>query len=158
MILSTGKNLGLDCLTTWCSWPTAFSDFSFSRFLNFFSFSTLCDSPSVSQILSVFHWECGIWVCVFIKKIDMKTPKRSVKNTKKKKKKRLSNGVLCSFFKIKLYTCQFLKGSFFLTCQQLVKSFCFYIWYLIRLDYWTVELPTFLFYFRFSGLLLKTIK
>ena len=26
-----------------------------------------------------------------------------------------------------LYTCQHLKGSFFLTCQHLIKSFCFYI-------------------------------
>ena len=47
----------------------------------------------------------------------------------KKKKKRLSNGVSCGYFKIKLYTCQFLKGSFFLTCQHLVKSFFFYILY-----------------------------
>ena len=126
VILPIGKNLGLDCLTAWCSWRTDFSDFSFSKFLSLFSFSILCDSPSNSQILSVFHWECGVWVCVFIKKINTKTPKRSVK---KKKKKRLSNGVSCGFFKIKLYTCQFLKGSFFLTCQYLVKSFYFYILY-----------------------------
>ena len=126
VILPTGKNLGLDCLTAWCSWRTDFSYFSFSKFLSLFSFSTLCDSPSVSQILSVFHWECSVWVCVFIKKIDMKTPKRSVQ---KNKKKRLSNSVSCGFFKIKMCTCQFLKGSFFLTCQHLVKSFCFYILY-----------------------------
>ena len=126
VILPTGKNLGLDCLTAWCSWRTDFSNFSFSRFLSFFSFSTLCDSPSVSQIFLVFHWECGVWVCVFIKKIDMKTSKRLVKNFKKK---RLPTVVPCGFFKIKLYTCQILKGSFFLTCQHLVKSFCFYILY-----------------------------
>ena len=27
------------------------------------------------------------------------------------------------------YTCHFFKGSFFLTCQHLIKSFCFYILY-----------------------------
>ena len=118
VILPIGKNLGLDCLTAWCSWRTDFSNFSFSRFLSFFSFSTLCDSPFVSQILSVFHWKCGVWVCVFIKKIDTKTPKRLVK----KKKKKDSNGVPCSFLKIKLYTCQFLKWSFFLMCQHLDKK------------------------------------
>ena len=109
VILPIGKNLGLDCLTAWCSWQIDFSYFSFSRFRSFFSFSTLCDSPSVSQILLVFHWECGVWVCVFINQIDMKTLKRLVKNIKK----RLSNGAPCVFFlKIKLYTWQHFKWPF----------------------------------------------
>ena len=37
----------------------------------------------------------------------------------------------CEFFKEWSSTCQFLKGAFLLTCQHLVKSFCFYILYMI---------------------------
>ena len=66
VILPTGKNLGLDCLTAWRSWQIDFSDFSLSRFLIFFSLSplfvtlslslslSLC--PFVSEILSVFQF------------------------------------------------------------------------------------------------------
>ena len=38
----------------------------------------------------------------------------------------------CEFLKEWSSTCQFLKGAFLLTCQHLIKSFCFYILYMIR--------------------------
>ena len=119
VILPTGKTLGLDCLTAWCSWQTDFSYFSFSRFFSFFS-----DSLSFS-----LGMRC-LGLCFY--KEDWYEDSQTVgqKYTKKKKKKkRLSNGVPCGFFKIKLYMCQILKRSFFLTCQHLIKSFCFYILY-----------------------------
>ena len=137
----------------------SFLRFLFLQISQFFLFLhslrlSLCFSDSLSFSLGMRH----LGLCFYKEDWyeDSQTVGQKYKNTKKKKG--LSNSVPYGFFKIKVYTCQFLKGSFFLTCQQLVKSFCFYIWYLIRLDYWTVELPTFLFYFRFSGLLLKTIK
>ena len=37
----------------------------------------------------------------------------------------------CEFLKEWSSTCQFFKGAFLLTCQHLVKSFCFYIFYMI---------------------------
>ena len=43
-----------------------------------------------------------------------------------------ANDTPYDFLKIKLYTCQFLKGAFLLTCHHLVKSFCFYILYMIN--------------------------
>ena len=36
------------------------------------------------------------------------------------------------FLKELSYTCQFFKGAFLLTCQHLIKSFCFYILYMTR--------------------------
>ena len=44
------------------------------------------------------------------------------------------NGVPCEILNYLYYTCQHLKGVFLLTCQLLVKSFCFYILYMIWYD------------------------
>ena len=41
------------------------------------------------------------------------------------------NSATYGILKNKPYTCQYLKWAFLLTCQHLVKSFCFYILYMI---------------------------
>ena len=103
------------------------------------------------RVSLTFDWEYIVWVCVFIK---TKTPNGAPSvfsfsfffvdkrlglfykgwyfvflflDERVGIWKRVFQTHRTFFLKEWPYTCQFLKGSFFLMCQHLVKSFCFYI-------------------------------